>query len=60
VLLRTQVDRDVEQVEQMLREEGGLHSAGLRDIGILARIAASGQPAQATRAWQASTLNARC
>ena len=59
VLLRTQVDRDVEQVEQMLREEGGLQSAGLRDTAILARVAASGQPAQATRAWQESTLNAR-
>lgn len=56
VLLRTQVDRDVEQVEQMLREEGGLHNASLRDTGILARVAASGQPAQATRAWQESTL----
>jgi len=58
MLLRTQVDRDVEQVEQLLREEGGLHSAGSRDTRILARIAASGQPAQATRAWQESTLTA--
>ena len=58
MLLRTQVDRDVEQVEQMLREDGNLHSAGLRDTGILACIAASGRPPQVTRAWQASTLTA--
>ncbi len=55
-LLRTQVDRDVSRVEQMLPEADGLTSAGLHDMALLARIAVPGRPPQITRAWQTVAL----
>ncbi|QQC64315.1 sensor histidine kinase [Paraburkholderia ginsengisoli] len=57
LLLRAQMDRDIAQVEQVVRENGAPTIAGLRESAILVRIALQGQSTEASRAWQASTLD---